>query len=174
METQQHTTENAGFVRSKAFHYILVGIGITVIALVIFQAGVFVGFRKASFSYERGERYYRAFGEMERGPMPGMMREEFPVAGGAVGKVIAMDPPLFTIEDRDGTEKIVRTDASTTLREARTTKPVTELREGDMVVIIGTPNDEGEVLAKLIRLMPPLPEGGAMNFPMMKSSDVTR
>ena len=81
---------------------------------------------------------------------------------------------LFTIEDRDGTEKIVRTDASTTLREARTTKPVTELREGDMVVIIGTPNDEGEVLAKLIRLMPPLPEGGAMNFPMMKSSDVTR
>lgn len=171
---EQHTTTNASFIRSKAFHYTLVGIGVTVIAIVVFQAGVFVGFRKASFSYEKGEHYYRAFGEMKRGPMPGMMREDFPVAGGAVGKVIAMDPPLFTIEDRDGTEKIIRTDASTTLREARTTQPITELREGDMVVIIGTPNDNGEVVAKLIRLMPPFPEEGVVGSPMMKSRDTER
>jgi hypothetical protein len=43
-----------------------------------------------------------------------------------------------------------------------------------MVVIIGTPNDNGEVVAKLIRLMPPFPEEGVVGSPMMKSRDTER
>ena len=50
------------FSQSTRFKGALYGIGFTLIILLIFQAGIFIGYRKAAFSYRWGENHYQTFG----------------------------------------------------------------------------------------------------------------
>lgn len=145
-------------LESPLFHRLLVGVGIAVLLLLTFQAGIFVGFRKAAFSYHGGDNYYRAFGEDRRGPIPGMMREEFPGANGSIGKILSIQLPILMIEDKDNVEKTIRLSSDTIIRKERTTLAQTDLYTNDIIVVIGSPNAHGEVEAKFIRLLPPPPE----------------
>ena len=57
MEKIKNSLKN--FVESKKFNTLVYGFLVAVIALLIFQAGVFVGFHKASFSYRWGDNYQK-------------------------------------------------------------------------------------------------------------------
>lgn len=58
------------------------------------------------------------------------------------------------IKDRDGTEKIILVTDKTEIRKFRETVKLSDLKIDDYVVVIGEPNDAGQVEAKLIRIMP--------------------
>jgi len=147
--------------------------GVVLVALLVFQAGVFVGYRKASFSYGWGERYFRGFGERERFTMPrgvgGMMRGGFPAfsdAHGVVGRIVSIELPTFVVSGKDGVEKVVRIATTTAIHSMRDLATSTDLKADDTVVVFGTPNADSEIEAKLIRVMPDFAENGGQ-FPMM-------
>lgn len=141
---------------SKKCKTILYGLVIFTGVLVIFQAGVMVGYHKARFSYGRIDNYNKAFGS--RKGMPKMMiMNDFSDAHGAAGKIIRVALPTVIIEDRDGTEKTILLTKSTLIRELRDTASTSSLKEGEFIIVVGSPNDKAQVVASLIRLLPPPP-----------------
>ncbi len=125
------------FLQSKAFKRITCGTVILLLALLIFQAGEFIGYKKAGFSYNFGERYYR-----------------FSETHGAIGKIIKIDLPNITLDGRDNIEKNIIITASTTIRIQREDLKSIDLKVGDSIMVIGLPNDKAEIEAKLIRVLP--------------------
>lgn len=140
----------------KAAVYLVGGL---LFVILIFQLGVVVGYKKASFSYRLGEEYHRSF----NGPRSGMMPRDlgpqpFFEAHGAIGKIINLDLPVLVVQSPDGSEKLVQITSSTIIRQFRDSLNISDLKLDDMVVVVGAPNEEGRVEAKLIRIMPPIPE----------------
>ncbi len=144
-----------GFLQSKNFTRLLWGLGIVVAVIAIFQAGALVGYRKAAFSYRWGDNYYRAFGERREGLVPGPRPGEFPDAHGAAGRIVKIDLPTFVMEGDDRIERVVAVGGDTVIRRFRDTVAPGDLRPDDLVVVIGSPDDQSRIQAKLIRILPP-------------------
>ncbi|MEI6280642.1 MAG: hypothetical protein WCP17_01425 [bacterium] len=140
---------------------ILCGIAIIIIALLIFYAGINVGFHKASFGRAWGDNYERNFGMMQGRGMLG--KDNFPNASGAIGKIIKIELPNVIVQDKDNTEKIISINNDTKIQAGRNILTINDLRVNDFVVIIGSPNTQGIIEAKFIRVMPlgmPIPLEG--------------
>lgn len=144
------------FFQSKKFTKTLCGVGVAIVVLFVFQAGVLVGYKKASFSHRWGDNYHRAFGERKhKGAFyKGGFQKDFSGAHGAIGKIISLDLPSFVIEDSDNTEKIALISDKTVIRRFRETINPTDLKIDDFAVVIGSPDDQGRIEARLIRLIP--------------------
>ncbi|MDD5431030.1 MAG: hypothetical protein PHP03_02285 [Candidatus Pacebacteria bacterium] len=149
--------------QSKFFRGVLLGIGIFIVGLLIFQAGMFVGYHKAGFSYKWGEDYYKTFnGRKLLGNMPPFM-EKMPLGGfsnahGVIGKIIKINLPAIVVEGEDKVEKIVLIKDDTIINQFRETIKPVELKIDNYVTIIGSPNQDSQIEAKLIRVMPSPPE----------------
>ncbi len=141
-------------LESKKVFGVLLIVGILVVVSLIFQAGVYVGFHKASFGRDWGENYGRNFGMMNgRGYFGGMMGN-FPNAHGAIGKIIKIELPNIIVQDRDNTEKVVITSNDTKIIDVRDSISINDLKVDENVVVVGSPNSQGQIEAKLIRIMP--------------------
>ncbi|MCX6751407.1 MAG: hypothetical protein NT161_01415 [Candidatus Nomurabacteria bacterium] len=138
---------------SKISTRILIIIGVVIVAMLIFSAGIFVGFRKASFGRDWGENYERNFGMRSGGMMFG--RNNFPNAHGAIGKIIKIELPTMIVQDtKDNTEKIILTKDDTRIQKMMSEITLNDLVINDYIVVIGSPNNQGQIEAKLIRVMP--------------------
>ena len=152
---------------SKILVRILYGVGIFIVIMLIFSAGINVGFRKASFGKSWGENYNENFGMGRRGTPPsnigqnwmnGMMGY-FPNAHGAIGKIMKLELPSIIMTDKDNIEKSILTKNDTKVEKVREKIKITDLKVDDFIVVIGSPNTQGQIEAKLIRLMPSPPPG---------------
>lgn len=145
-------------LQSKKFKVLLSVLGGVILALLIFQAGMFVGYRKAAFSFGYGDNYYRMFGERHHGGFMGMRSgifdEGLTESHGVIGKIVKVELPTIVVSGRDGIEKVVLITPDTIIRRLRDTIPSTDLKAGDMIAVIGSPNTRSEVEAKYIRLLP--------------------
>jgi hypothetical protein len=144
---------------SKFFKGAICTLATIIAVLVIFQAGRFVGFRQAGFAYHMGDNYYQAF---EGGPRDGgMMRNnpfgDIPGGHGAVGKIVRINLPSIVISTPDNLEKTILVNNDTSVKRFRNNASTSDFKVGDMVVIIGQPNQDSVIEAKLIRLLPPPP-----------------
>ena len=142
------------FSHSKLFVGLFAGIGITVICLIIFQAGVHVGYKKAAYSFGFGDTYHAMFGTPKRSLPFGEPQGRFSNAHGTVGSIVKIELPTVIIEDRDQTEKIILLKDDTIIRKFRDTLTATDLTLGDSVVVMGAPNNQMQIEAKLIRVLP--------------------
>ena len=137
---------------SKITTRVLVIIGVIIIAMLIFSAGIFVGFRKAGFGRDWGENYERNFGMRPGNMMFG--RDNFPNSHGAVGKIIKAELPTIIVQDRDNTEKVILIKDDTKIQKMMFNIKASDLAVDDFVTIIGSPNSQGQIEAKFIRVMP--------------------
>lgn len=154
------------FFQSKQLKTMVYIVGISVAILIIFQAGMFVGYRRAAFSFSWGDNYYRTF--EARPDMMGLVGgRDFPNSHGAIGKIIKIDLPALMIEDQGGIEKNILINSDTVIRRFRDTLKPADLKIDDSVTVIGSPNDKGQIEAKIIRMLPPPP--GSMMFPASTS-----
>lgn len=150
--------------KSKTVRGVLIGLGVAVLVLVIFQVGMVAGYHKARFGARFGDNFERNFGGPRGGnfggrlPGPGM-----PGGHGAVGEIVSVSLPQIVVAGPDNLEKTVLVATSTMVREFRDEITADQLKVGDLVVVLGNPNDEGQVDAKLIRLMPPPPDRAMSN-----------
>jgi hypothetical protein len=151
--------------KSKIVAGIIIGLLIAIIVLAIFQFGVMVGYKKANFSRNMGDNFQRnfmgEFGEnrLGGGPFGGFGGEmDFPGGHGAVGEIVSINLPNIVVTGPDNLEKTVIVDSKTAVRQFREEIKSEDLKTGQFIVVLGNPNDDGAVLAKLIRVVPPPPE----------------
>jgi hypothetical protein len=140
------------FFRSRWFGLALKIFIALVAALLIFQLGMYVGFRKASFSYGWGDNYNRIFG----GPVAGMMRgftgKDMMNGHGTAGTIASISDDGFIIKGGDGVEKMITISAKTSITSGRTPLKPSDLRLDDRVTVIGQPKNDGTVNAEIIRV----------------------
>lgn len=138
-----------------------IAIGLTGLAVVvlIFGAGMAVGGMKAKFSYRWAESYHKNFGGPQGGffgdwrrmpPLPG----DFIEGHGAFGEIIELNDNGFVIKGRGDVEKMVIMIEDTIIKKGgKGMKTIKDnLEVGEYVVVIGSPNEEGQIEAKLIRV----------------------
>jgi hypothetical protein len=126
---------------------------ILIILSVVFEAGMFIGFHKAQFGSNWDNHYEKNFGARGRGPF-GKMPDQFPNGHGTIGKIAKIELPNIIVIDRDNTEKVVIIDQETDIISQRDAIKSTDLKVGDSIVVIGSPNDQGQIVAKFIRMLP--------------------
>jgi len=149
-------------LQSRAFKVVFSSIILLILALLVFTIGLTVGFRKASFSYQWGENYHRNFAGPRGGFFQDLLGEEFIESHGVFGQIIKIDAATLVIKGRDNVEKIVLVRDDTAIKNPQGDLQLTDLQVNDLIVVIGDPDDQGQILAKLIRVMPPAPGPGAM------------
>jgi len=146
-------TNFIAFTKSRAFVKILALIGFLIILIITFEAGIFVGFHKASFASDWENNYGRNFGPPEE--MVGMMGgRDVPNPHGAVGIIVSVSLPTMVVAGPDEGEKTVTIGSTTLIRDGVRTASTSDLTIGASVVVIGEPNSAGQIEAQFIRLMP--------------------
>lgn len=154
------------FFQSQTFKTILICIAVIIAILLVLKLGIMIGSRKAAFSFQWGENYHRNFAgprEGFKGFLKGFDDRDFIDAHGVFGQIIKIDPSTSSgqeiiIKGRDNVEKIVLVKDNTTIERLRETIKISDLKADDYVVVIGEPNESGQIEAKFIRVMPPPPE----------------
>ncbi|MFH0740107.1 MAG: hypothetical protein V1819_03395 [bacterium] len=146
--------------QSKLFKGFLLGLLVFFLLGLVFKTGEMVGARKADFSCKWSDNYHKNFGGPKQGFMQGFRDRDFIEANGVVGQIIKIAPSagsgqaIIAIKGRGDIEKIVLINASTTINSLNKAVQVSDLKVDDMVVVIGEPNNQGQISAKLIRIMP--------------------
>jgi hypothetical protein len=144
------------YLQSKTFKGALVAIGALSVLLFVFKAGEFVGYGKANFSYRWGENYHRNFAGPRNGFLGNFGRgfgdKDFINAHGTFGTIIKIDGSTLVVKGRDDVEKIILISDQTIITRRRETIKSNDLKVDDRVVIIGSPNEQGQIEAKLIRV----------------------
>lgn len=107
-----------------------------IFAFLTFQLGILVGLSKARFVSRFGDNYMR----------------HVPGGHGIVGKVISANGTDYIITDKNNVEKIITVSSTTIITKQRQKATVTV---NDFVAVIGEPDEQGKVVAKFIRIMPP-------------------
>jgi len=164
-------------VRSKTFVAIVaILFGLALLAGA-FGLGVFVGYRKAAFSYRWGENYNLNFG----GPRGGFFQNFQDLGGrdfinghGVFGQIIKIDlstgsgqAAALVIKGQDDIERVVLVKSDTSIRGFGGDIKPGDLKTGEYVTVIGEPNNQGQIEAKFIRVMP-LTQSPAMPMPRMQ------
>lgn len=141
-----------------------------IVSLLIFKAGTIVGLRKAGFSYKWGENYHQNFGGPRKGFFRNFDEKDFISGHGVFGQIIKIDTAVesgqtasstesgqtntLIIKGQDNVEKIVLVKSDTVIQQARKTIQISDLKVDDSIVVIGEPNEAGQIEAKFIRLSP--------------------
>jgi hypothetical protein len=152
-------------MQSTIFKWLLAGFGALILLILVFAAGLAVGFHKAHFTERWNENYYSNFaGPGSRRALPPDLGGRDMMSGhGTVGTIISISGQTIVIKSQDGMEKSVVIGANTQISKFRNTVGAGDLRVNDNVVVIGQPNESGQIEARLIRIMPGslLPSGNS-------------
>ncbi|MDO8668599.1 MAG: hypothetical protein Q7K35_05980 [bacterium] len=138
------------------FNKLLIILSAAVVLIFVFTLGVFVGHEKARFSGAWGENYYRNIMGPGRAGGFGMMdfdRRGFNGRSG-LGQIIKIEGNEMIIKDQANIEKAVLiTERTAIVKDSQNIK-ITDLKIDDKVIIIGRPNNQGQIEPKLIRVLP--------------------
>jgi hypothetical protein len=153
--------------QSKAFKIIIRIFAALAIILLIFEAGLVVGYKKANFSFKWGENYHLNFGGPRGGFLEDARGRDMIDSHGITGQIIKIETSTIIIGGRDNVEKIVNLNDDTAIMRFRDQIKPADLKIGELVVIIGDPNDAGQINAKFVRIMP---SPGANMMPLPPSN----
>lgn len=165
-ESQEIFKNISNFFQSRTFKIVIWGIVIFIVFLFVFRIGMMVGFNKARFSYQWGENYHLNFA----GPRKGFFRDlggdfgnkDFIEAHGVFGQIIKIDGSILIIRSRDNVEKNILVKKETIINRLMEKINLADLKINDEIVVIGEPNESGQIEANLIRILPNLPPMGML------------
>ncbi len=143
-------------LQSRSVRNIIATVGIVLMLLIAFWAGMQIGFSKAAFSYHFGDDYYGAFGPNNIHHGMGVIPDDISAAHGVSGKIVSISLPTIVVADQDNVEKTVSISSDTIIRKLRTTISPGDLSPGDLIVVIGSPDNKTEIGATFIRVLPAL------------------
>jgi hypothetical protein len=147
-----HRDKFETFVRSKHFTQGMYILGGVLIVVFIFEAGYGIGYHRAMFVSHWSENYSRNFG----GPgMQAIFDERVPNPHGTFGKIISIGSSTLTIANDQQPEQTIEISDDTLIRDHETTLTISKLQNGNYIVVLGVPDEQGEIDAKLIRVIPP-------------------
>lgn len=151
----EEKTINKFFQNRDILKWIIVGLAGFVVLILVFGAGIKVGTMKAKYSYRWAENYHKNFG----GPRGGFLGDlksfpqgDFINGHGVFGSIIKIDGNTIIAKDKDDVEKTILVSDSTIIQKGRERVKLPDLKVDEDIVIIGSPNEEGQIEAKLIRV----------------------
>jgi len=153
------------FFTSPRFNRIVIGLAAALVILVVFQAGIFVGYRKglqiSSWETDLG----RNVDDPHSLFAPFMHDVDDPGSHGAVGFVISVHQPNFMVKGDAQAEQVIMLGPDTEIRRMHDVASTSDLQPGIPVVVIGTPGSDGRLHATFIRILPapPGPDGMPRN-----------
>jgi RNase P/RNase MRP subunit p29 len=150
----------AKIFQSKLFKGIILAVIALIVVLLAFKAGTMIGFRRADFSCRWGDNYHKNFGGPQGGFFEDMNDRNFMPGSGIFGQIIKVEGNTLTIKGQDNLEKSVLVEEKTSIMKFREQLKISDLKVDDNVIVMGEPNESGQTVAKLIRIMP-LPPTGA-------------
>jgi hypothetical protein len=131
-------------------------LGFICIALIIFWAGMAVGYRKAMFSYHWHSNYAEQFAQ--NGSMLDLPTDNdsdnMPNPHGAFGMIVSVQLPTMIIKGPVEAEKTIVISTSTLIRDIHDQTASTSLSAGQNVVVIGEPDEQGRIIASFVRILP--------------------
>ena len=152
------TNKILNFIKSKKVTVLMAVLFGLAILMGTFSMGVAVGYRKAKFSYAWGENYHRNFGAPRGGFLRNFsqdfMGKDFIGAHGTFGQIIEVKDSELAVRGKDGVEQIVKISVDTDIRRFQDSIQTGDLKTDEFIVVIGEPNDQGQIEAKFIRVMP--------------------
>jgi hypothetical protein len=149
--------------QQKTFKTGIIIICAIIVLLLVFKVGVVVGYKKAQFSYRWGENYHRNFAGPRGGFLGdfrrGFLDRDYINAHGVFGSIIKIDSSTdvgraatIIVESGDNVEKNVLISDKTIITNRREAIKASDLKVDDRVVIIGSPNEQGQIEARFIRV----------------------
>ncbi|HUO75660.1 MAG TPA: hypothetical protein VMU12_01970 [Candidatus Paceibacterota bacterium] len=142
------------FLGTRTAKIIALSVAGFVVLLLVFMAGQYVGFHKATYSYEWGDRYWQSFGGPRPGTGPMMAGQGFIPGHGTVGTIVKIASGSLLVSDQGGVEKEVTVTNDTQVRAFNQTITAAQLKVNDFVTVIGEPTQSGTIAARLIRVLP--------------------
>ncbi len=137
---------------SKTFKFIIVFLAELILLVGVFSLGVNVGIKKAGFTYAWSQNYFNNFGG--RSPLvPPPPSGQFFNAHGLDGTILTLDKNTVIIKDEDNNEKTLVISPQTTIRQNFQNIQAGNLKIGEEIIVIGEPNPQGQIDAKLIRVL---------------------
>lgn len=126
---------------NKWLRYGLIGLGSLTLAVLVFAAGFAAG-RWSASSF---------------GPFARVQQREFNFRSGhgAIGMIQTIDGQKITIQSRDGKLETILVNNDTKFDKNFQQISFSDLKLNDTIVVIGSPNDEGEINARLVGLVDP-------------------
>ena len=73
---------------------------------------------------------------------------------GTFGQIIEVKDSELAVRGKDGVEQIVKISVDTDIRRFQDSIQTGDLKTDEFIVVIGEPNDQGQIEAKFIRIMP--------------------
>lgn len=126
-------------------------LGVLLIAIGIFLSGEMARYRSAGFSSQWAGYGHRVFVGSSGllGSIPGrsLIRGH-----SALGSIARIDGSSVAIKTRDGSEKIVAVSLVTVIRRSDRVIALADLRPGDWIAVVGSPDKSGAIDAKFIRV----------------------
>ena len=156
------TNKLSQFVQSKKLVVVIIGLVGLAILMGTFSLGVFVGYHKARFSYAWGENYHNNFGGPRGGLFKDFSGKEFIDAHGTYGQIVKVTSSTLIVKGRANVEKIVVVNDDTSIMRLRGVIKISGLKINDNIIVIGEPNEQGQIEAKFIRFLP-----ATSNLPVM-------
>ncbi|HUY69584.1 MAG TPA: hypothetical protein VMU70_00995 [Candidatus Tyrphobacter sp.] len=141
------------FFQSKLFMKITGIIGLMIVVLVSFGAGVFVGYDKAEFSFAWSKYYESNFGGERHEVMGFLSSFGFTNAHGAFGKILNASTSSLVMNDDDNTEKTILLSSSTVIHDKHNSLLPADLKPNQTILVVGSPNDQGQINARLVRVL---------------------
>jgi len=136
--------------------YVIAGVGVVIVLLLTFQAGVMFGYHRANFGYRWSQNYGDNFfprPTMGSGMMGGFNNRAELKGHGAFGEIVKVDDSSMVVKGRYEAEKTVTLDKNTVIESDGGEIKVSDLKVGETVFVIGTPNEAGQITAKVVRML---------------------
>jgi RNase P/RNase MRP subunit p29 len=152
----------AKIFQSKLFKGIILIVIALIVVLLAFKAGTMIGFKRADFACGWGDNYHKNFGGPKGGFFEDMNDRNFMPGNGIFGQIIKVEGNTLTIKGQDNLEKSVLVEEKTSIMKFREQLKISDLKVDDNVIVMGEPNESGQTVARLIRIMPLPPTGAPM------------
>jgi hypothetical protein len=145
----------SNFLASRKVRLVLWILGSLIILFVVFGLGIAVGYDRAGFAAGFEKNYSHMFYGASPGGMVGLVAPPMPGAiHGVVGTVIDLGTSTISVEDQENNEQSVEVPAGTVIRQGNSNIVIGAIEIGDQLTVIGDPNEQGQVVARFIRIFP--------------------
>lgn len=155
-------------ITPKIFNRIVIILGTILILLLVFQAGIAIGSRRAMFFANKNGNYMREFRDPQSILSPFLRRDTDINPHGTVGEIVSIKMPEIMLRSGGDEESIVYITATTSVRNLSGTVSSTTLKVNDRIVVIGEPLENGSISATFIRILPDQPPIPGVDGPAMR------
>ncbi|KKR07501.1 MAG: hypothetical protein UT32_C0010G0018 [Parcubacteria group bacterium GW2011_GWC2_39_14] len=142
-------------LKNKVFQVAIASLCVLLVFLLGLSVGLSVGKHERGFANDWSDNYHKNFAGPRGGFMQEMMKDQEIInANGVFGQIIKIEGNDLVVKGDKDIEKLIVVGAKTIINRGRETVTQADLKVTDNIVVIGEPNAEGKIEAKLIRVMP--------------------